>query len=306
MNSKALCAALFFIASCLPLHAQDNPFFSGTGRVSEGGTRNSPGVLRELFDRINGLQRGMNERLAELSRLVKEERSAGVFFILLAIAFAYGLVHALGPGHGKIIMVSYAMANPLKAKHGVLLGVGVSVVHTLSAVALISVLYLILRGSYAQYAGGPKRAVLLVSYGLIAGMGAVFTYNAVRRTRRREQRIAETDKTPGPAEGNCRDLVVPAFMIGLVPCEGAVLLLVFSLSIDSFWLGLILTAAMSAGMAVTISVVGLIALGAKKGSFKLLSWKGAPIGTAVSILRFLGAFAILLLGASLFIVTVLG
>jgi nickel/cobalt exporter len=306
MNRKALCAALLFIASCLPIGAQDNPFFAGTGRVAEGGVRDSPGVLRELFDRINGFQRGLNERLAELSRLVKEERSAGVFFILLAIAFAYGLVHALGPGHGKIIMVSYTMANPLKAKHGVLLGVGVSVVHTLSAVALISVLYLILRGSYAQYAGGPKRAVLLVSYGIIACMGAVFTYNAVRRARRRERRIAETDKTPGPAEGNCRDLVVPAFMMGLVPCEGAVLLLVFSLSMDSFWLGLILTAAMSAGMAVTISVVGLIALGAKKGSLKLLSRKGAAIGTAVSILQFLGAFVILLFGASLFIVTVLG
>jgi nickel/cobalt exporter len=306
MNKKALCAALLIIASCLPLRAQDNPFFSGTGRVAEGNARDSIGVLRGLFDRINGFQRGLNERLAELSRLVKEERNAGVFFTLLAIAFAYGLVHALGPGHGKIIMVSYAMANPLKAKHGVLLGVGVSVVHTLSAVVLISVLYLILRGSYAQYAGGPKKAVLFVSYGLIAFMGAVFTCKAVRRMRRREEKSVKTGKTPGPAEGKIRDLVIPAFMMGLVPCEGAVLLLVFSLSIDSFWRGLILTAAMSMGMATTIAVIGLIALGAKKGSFKLLSWKGAPVGTAVSILQLLGASVILLFGVSLFIVTALG
>jgi hypothetical protein len=46
--------------------------------------------------------------------------------------------------------------------------------------------------------------------------------------------------------------------------------------------------------------------GVKKGSFRLLSWKGTPVKIAVSIVQILGASVILLFGASLFIAAVLG
>ena len=33
---------------------------------------------------------------------------------IFALAFGYGIVHALGPGHGKALVAGYLLANPSK------------------------------------------------------------------------------------------------------------------------------------------------------------------------------------------------
>jgi nickel/cobalt exporter len=300
MSRKSTAAALFLLFAPLAA-AQENPFFSGREPAAETRSPPAPGVFQAVVDGVIGLQRDLNARLAELSRSVKEEGNIGMFFILLAVAFGYGLVHALGPGHGKVVMASYALAKPLKAKQGVLLGAGVAVIHTLSAVLLVTVVFLLLQSSYQAYGGEPKKVVTLVSDGLIAGMGAFLLVKAFLRSRKPAVKSAEPTARADDPAGTIRDLFVPAVLMGLVPCEGAILILVFSLSIDAFWLGIVLSAAMSAGMAVTISAAGLAALGTKKGSLKLLAKKEKLIRTATAILQLAGAAVIILFGLLLFI-----
>lgn len=293
-------AAVFFLLAIFAA-AQDNPFFSGSEPTAKPPVSSASGLFQDIVNGVVGLQRDLNARLSELSRSVTEEGNAGVFFILLAAAFGYGLVHALGPGHGKVVMASYALANPLKAKQGVLLGAGVAVVHTLSAVVLVTALYLILNSSYQAYGGMPKKIITLVGYGLIAGMGALLLVRAVFRLRRPGRGDAISPQTEAPAAaGKTRELVLPALLMGMVPCEGAVLILVFSLSIDAFWLGICLSAVMSAGMAVTISVVGLLALGAKKGTAAFLSKRKNALRILTSLVQLSGAAVIMMFGAALF------
>ncbi len=259
-------------------------------------------MFQALGEGVAGVQRDLNARLVELSLLVGQEGNTGVLFILLVLTFVYGAVHALGPGHGKVIVASYVLAHPLRAGQGVLLGVGVAVIHTLSAVALVTTLYLILNNSYQVYGGEPKRVITLVSYGLIAGMGLVMLVRAVLRLRRpRGENTASAEEVRPVPAGKTKDLVIPAILMGMVPCEGAVLILIFSLSINAFWLGICLAAAMSIGMAATISLVGLAALGMRKGSMTILAKRKKIMKPLTAVLHVAGAAVIVIFGVILLI-----
>lgn len=46
-------------------------------------------------------------QLGELLTQIKEGHRMTPILILLAISFAYGFIHASGPGHGKTLVASY-------------------------------------------------------------------------------------------------------------------------------------------------------------------------------------------------------
>jgi nickel/cobalt exporter len=298
MNKRCTAMIFFLFLACLA-SAQDNPLFSGIESAGETDSPPAPGLLQAMGQGIAGLQRELHARLADLSQAVNRRGGGGVLFVLLGIALIYGLVHALGPGHGKVIMVSYVLANPLKVWQGILLGAGVAVIHTLSAVVLVVLLYLVLQSTYQTYGGQPKQVITLVSYGLIVGMGVFLLVRALMRFRRPGDR--ETQPVSAAGGKAIRNLVVPAVLMGLVPCEGAVLILIFAMSINALWLGIIMAAAMSVGMAITISAIGILALGAKRGSVKLLSRKKRLVDTLLKVLQAAGAVLITGFGLVLFI-----
>lgn len=55
---------------------------------------------------------------------------------LLALSFAYGAVHAAGPGHGKAVVSSYVLATRQTLRNGVLLALLSSMAQTLCAIGL--------------------------------------------------------------------------------------------------------------------------------------------------------------------------
>ncbi len=60
----------------------------------------------------------------------------GIVLAGLLIAFVFGAFHALGPGHGKTMVAAYLVGSRGTAKHAVILGVIVTVTHTLGVFAL--------------------------------------------------------------------------------------------------------------------------------------------------------------------------
>jgi nickel/cobalt exporter len=75
-----------------------------------------------------------------LTRFGKEIRKhpySTSFWLFLLFSFTYGVVHALGPGHGKSIVVSYFLSRPGKYFHGVLMGNMLTFVHVFSAILIV-------------------------------------------------------------------------------------------------------------------------------------------------------------------------
>jgi len=60
----------------------------------------------------------------------------GVLALLLLVAFGWGALHALSPGHGKAMVAAYLIGTRGTARHAVALGATVTITHTIGVFAL--------------------------------------------------------------------------------------------------------------------------------------------------------------------------
>ena len=83
--------------------------------------------------------------------------------------------------------------------------------------------------------------------------------------------------------------------VGLRPCSGAILVLVFALAQGLFWAGVAATFVMGVGTAITVAVIASIAVGARawaqhfadaRSGYGMLAMRGVEVGAAVVIIAF--------------------
>jgi nickel/cobalt exporter len=83
--------------------------------------------------------------------------------------------------------------------------------------------------------------------------------------------------------------------VGLRPCSGAILVLVFALAQGLFWAGVVATFVMGIGTAITVAAIATIAVGAKawakrladaRSGYGMLAMRGIEVGAAVVIIAF--------------------
>jgi nickel/cobalt transporter (NicO) family protein len=83
--------------------------------------------------------------------------------------------------------------------------------------------------------------------------------------------------------------------VGLRPCSGAILVLVFALAQGLFWAGVVATFVMGIGTAITVAAIATIAVGAKawakrfadaRSGYGMLAMRGIEVGAAIVIIAF--------------------
>ena len=116
-----------------------------------------------------------NNRFTSL--ITADELSVPFVLGAMAVAFAFGALHALGPGHGKTIVGAYLIGQRGTARHAVLLGLLVTATHTSAVFALAFV------ALYASQFIVPERLYPLLSVTsglLVVGLGALLLVSRVR------------------------------------------------------------------------------------------------------------------------------
>jgi nickel/cobalt exporter len=189
----------------------------------------------------------------------------GVLVLLLLAAFGWGAVHALSPGHGKAMVAAYLVGTRGTARHAALLGATVTVTHT-AGVVLLGVVALAL--SHYVLPEDLYPWLNLVSGLLVVGVGG-----AVLRSRLR--RRGHTDDHPHHAHARAhahpheppdrlgaRGLVAMGASAGLIPCPTALVVLLGAVAQHQIALGLVLIVAFSAGLAATLTALGLAVVSA--------------------------------------------
>jgi nickel/cobalt transporter (NicO) family protein len=92
-----------------------------------------------------------------------------------------------------------------------------------------------------------------------------------------------------------RKMMAVVFSVGIRPCTGAILVLVFALTQGLFWAGVAATFAMALGTAITVTALATLALGSRELALKLggtnstwtnMVWSTCAIGGATIILLF--------------------
>jgi nickel/cobalt transporter (NicO) family protein len=199
----------------------------------------------------------------------------------LAAALFWGAAHALSPGHGKTIITAYLVGQRGTPRHAALLGLIVTITHTIGVFSLGLVTL-----ALSQFIV-PDRLypwLNLVSGLLVVGIGA-----SVLRARWRLSRHHHHHHHHHGEQGTSfRSLFAVGVSGGLLPCPSALVVLLAAISLHRVAFGLLLILAFSAGLALTITGIGLGAVLART-AFRRVSFEGRlvrllPAASALVIL----------------------
>jgi nickel/cobalt transporter (NicO) family protein len=280
-----------------------------------------------------------SEFYREMSSTIRAAKSDGsAVWTLLVISFAYGIFHAAGPGHGKAVISSYLVANQETARRGIVLSFASALMQSLVAVGIVGICALLLNAT-ARTMCGAEKVIEIVSYALIAAFGARLVWTkggGFIRALQAQQPVPAIvgaahhhhghghdhghhhdhhaqdhvhdehcghSHGPVPSElagpGGWRRGFGTIFAVGLRPCSGAILVLVFALAQGMFWAGITATFVMGLGTAITVATIAVLAVSAKDLARRL---SGASEGGGALIMRgleFGAAGLVLLFGVGL-------
>ncbi len=267
------------------------PRVSGFGGVV---AEAEPEWLRGLLGEVNRAQRQLNQALSRELRRLREGDVGRAAALVAWIAFLYGVLHAVGPGHGKLVVSSLFLARDVRLRTAIGISGLVSVLQTASAIGIVSITALVLgRGGFDVLRD--SRRIELISYGMIVLIGLAMLGGSLYEmwAHRRRGPSPVHHSAPRPAGAVPASLVLAA---GLTPCASAVIILLFALGQGVFLVGVAASLVMALGMGLTVSLVGLLALAARRGTVRVIGGASEGGGWAKDILGVAGAAAITTLG----------
>ena len=199
--------------------------------------------------------------------------------VAMAAAILFGAVHALMPGHGKIVLISYHLGQPSSPTAAFANGAILALTHVGLAVALVLAGYTVISRAFAY--GGRTPQFEAASGALIIIIGAYLLWASLAHRH---------DAVP-----NGRSLALAS---GMIPCPLTTFVLSYALAHGVLASGLLVTAAMAVGMITTIGGITLIATVARNRLVGLLERSEGWRHHAGMALEVGGAALVLLLGIS--------
>ncbi len=130
--SVALGAALLALSADV-LAVTTHPFAIAEQRLSTSST----GWFAEFFAQMALWQSHFYRQLTGAVRAWQQDGWAA--WLLLGLSFAYGVFHALGPGHGKAVLTAYVLANRETVKNGAILALLSAFLQALVAITLVGI-----------------------------------------------------------------------------------------------------------------------------------------------------------------------
>ena len=322
----ALVLVVFVLDSAVGALMAQNPFGGPRPSVAEPQVG---GIVGWLLARQSEFYREISSTI----RAAKSDGSA--VWTLLAISFAYGIFHAAGPGHGKAVISSYLVANQETARRGIVLSFASALMQSLVAVVIVGICAWLLNATAKTMCGAEKAIeiasyTLIAAFGarLVWTKGGGFIralqaeppapalalaaaaphdhaahhhdhehghdgHDHVHDEHCGHSHGPEPSELAGP--GGWRRGFGAILAVGVRPCSGAILVLVFALAQGLFWAGIAATFVMGLGTAITVAAIAVIAVSAKDLARRLsagregggaLIMRGVEFGAAGLVLLF--------------------
>lgn len=301
---------------------------AGTGVMLFFAAPAANGFWWGLVLEIQSLQRSLHRELAATLEAVQAHGAAAAWW-LVTLSFLYGVLHAAGPGHGKVVITTYLLTQRTRLRRGIALSVLASLCQGLTAVVAVWVAVFLLERSL-RHAQSTADDLELLSYALVALTGLVLVVTRLRRfgpwswlrgPGRVHARVHESHESNGvPAHGCCghahgpgrelldeplswRPVAGMALAVGVRPCSGAILVLLVAQSLRLPWSGVASVLAMSLGTAMTVSVLAILSVHARAHAIRLASrspGSRAWVPLTLDLLAIAGGLVILAVGIVLF------
>jgi ABC-type nickel/cobalt efflux system permease component RcnA len=222
-------------------------------------------------------QRRINHVLSTSLRDVQSGTGSLALWTLVTVCFGYGVVHTLGPGHGKAVVVAYFLdsSRPRAWIEGIFAGGWIAFTHTLAALLLAGALKL---SSTVGLLGAMRevRNVEIVSYTLILLVGFWRLWAGItgrlhehpHGDHGHDHHHHEHGHDHGH-DHHHHDHEPPQRTIagwllltaaGIAPCAGALIIILLSIALDVLWAGVVGVIAIALGMAITLAAIGMASM----------------------------------------------
>jgi len=249
------------------------------------------------------------------------------FWVLGGLSFLYGVFHAAGPGHGKVVISSYMLANETQLRRGVALSVLSALMQSVVAAVFVLIAAGVL-GMTSLALGDAAHWIGVVSYALVAllglwlvarkifGWGHGHDHEDMAHKAHAHLHDHDHDRhahhehsheehvhvvTPAATGGTLREQLGVVLAVGLRPCSGALVVLVFALSQGLLPAGIAAVFLMGAGTAITVAVLATVAVTAKDLARRIGGVDNPVTAAVVWWVELLGAVAVLGFGLLLLI-----
>lgn len=239
-------------------------------------------------------QRDFQNKMASAVRGLRSGE-AGAWFALLAAAGAYGFFHAVGPGHGKVLIGGVGLGSSVSTARLLSISVLSSLAQALWAIALVYGGFFALEVSARQMTNLAEAYLAPASYLAIAAIGGILVWRGSRAFLRAAKPAHHHHHThdhhhahdhcgchshgPTPEEveklTSLRDTLALIGSIAIRPCTGAIFLLVIAWQMDVVAAGAAAVIVMGLGTATLTSLVAVSSIAARTLTLASASQLGA-------------------------------
>lgn len=289
------------------------------------------GALDGLARWLAVSQRAAQDQLAGAIRALRAGE-VGALTAFWAICFGYGVLHAAGPGHGKLIIGGYGMARQVPVGRLAGLALASSLAQAAVAVGLVYALVAVLGLTRGAVETAAEDWVTPVGHAMIAGLGLWLVWRGIgglRRLAAADTLVAaastghghagddhhghdhhHADHVHGPDCGHAhgptieqaagvrsfRDGLALVAGIALRPCSGALFVLILTWQLGIGMAGVIGAFVMGLGTASVTVAVAAMAVWAREGAFAALPQGRVARAIPLVELALGGAIAVAALG----------
>lgn len=266
---------------------------------------------------IMSQQAAFHRELVSLVRSISREGSPALLWGLITTSFFYGVFHAAGPGHGKAVISAYMLASKAPLRRGVSLAFVCAGVQAVMAIAVILVL-----SQVFSLAGRAMQISRFFEIASFAAVGLIGVWILVRLLRGQSgcghdhshdhdhDHSHEHNHNHDHDHACCahhqeeaktarRSIWAMVAAVGIRPCTGAILVLLFSLSTGIFWWGVVSTFAMALGTAITVAVLAAVSVLIRDSGMALSSKHLVWRQRVSRAFGFFAAFALIIISGSM-------
>ncbi len=215
-------------------------------------------------------------KIKSLFESIKDEKNPLTYLFLLFFAYIYGVIHALGPGHGKTLVASYFLSNERSYSKALFVSLAIGVVHTFSAFILTLIIYFFVNTFLAQFLNDAVfyttkiSALIIILIALYLIYKKYKAYKLIANSKKSSEFTFST--TPHANTCGCASCKVDtnstdmALIIsaGIIPCPGTVTIFIFSLSLGLYYAGFLSAFVMSLGMSTIIFFSAILSVAIRK------------------------------------------
>ena len=235
-------------------------------------------IMRFATDMQRDVQNAMAASLRGL-----RAGEAGALATLWGLCFAYGFVHAAGPGHGKLVIGGYGAGSRVTARRLAGLALGASLAQAATAIILVYFAALVLGWGRGQMTGLADDVLAPLSYALIGGVGLWLLVRGLRHLKPQHSHVGDGEicGSCGHAHGptvaqaqamtSWRDALFVIGAIAVRPCTGALFLLILTWRFGIDYAGIIGVFVMGLGTASITILVAVASVGLRDCTLQLVN-----------------------------------